>query len=129
MNGTLIRGWHELAPKVITFLATGLTSSALIAALHLFGIEIRPTLAVLVVGGISSVAAYIVRDKLLDLAPGQLSLKVLRFIVTSASAVTIVALAGQFGLDLSQWSPLIGVGLTLLGSVLGYTKSDVALAA
>lgn len=112
------------APKLIAFLATGLTSSLLIGVLAAFGIEISAVLAVIIVGGLSSVAAYVQRDNLLALAPGQFSLKVLTFIVTSVSATTIVATAAQLGLDLTPWAPVIGVVLTAVASALGFSKAD-----
>lgn len=112
------------APKLIAFLATGLTSTALIGVLAAFGVHIDAVLAAIIVGGLSSVAAYIKRDNLLQLAPGQFSLKVVTFIVTSVSATTIVATAAQLGFDLTPWAPVIGLVLTALASVLGFAKAD-----
>lgn len=123
------RAWTKLAPKVIAFLASGLTTSAVIGVLQLFGVTIKPELATMLVGGISTVAAFIIRDNLLALAPSQLSLKVVVFILSSTTAAGLVALLSQFGVDLSGWSWLIGVGLTAVGGLLGYSKTDYALAA
>jgi len=120
----LIRAWTQLAPKLVAFLSTGLTASGLIAALQLVGIHISAELATIVVGGIASVAAYIQRDRLLELAPGQLSLKVLAFIVTSASATTVVAIASELGADLTAHAPLIGAALTVIAALAGYFKAD-----
>lgn len=126
----LKRSALALAPKLIAFLATGLTASGLIAAVQWVGAvldqdwTISAPLATLIVGGTASVAAYIQRDKLLDLAPGQFAYKVIVFIVTSVSAVTVVAVAAELGLNLEQWSPLIGVALTAIATVLGYVKVD-----
>lgn len=116
--------WKSIAPKLVAFLATGLTASLLIGVGQFFGLTISAELAALVVAGVSSVAAYIQRDNLLSLAPGQISLKVITFIVTGASATGVVALAAQFGLPLDNYAAIIGAGLTLLGAVLGYTKAD-----
>lgn len=134
MNLELIRrSAAALAPKLIAFLATGLTASGLIAAVQWVGAllnqqwTISAPLAALIVGGTASVAAYIQRDKLLDLAPGQLAYKVIVFVLTSVSAVTVVTVAAELGFDLSQWSPLIGVALTALATILGYVKKDATI--
>ncbi|MDQ1113920.1 CHASE2 domain-containing sensor protein [Microbacterium testaceum] len=127
---TIRRGAKSLAPKLIAFLATGLTASGLIAALQWAGLvlgwtwTISPTLATMIVGGLASVAAFIQRDHLLDLAPAQLAGKVAVFVVTSISAVSVVAFAAEIGIDLSGWSPLIGAALTLLATAAGYVKAD-----
>lgn len=125
---------RALAPKLVAFLATGLTASGLIAALQWAGgvldwdLTISPTLATIVVGGLSSVAAYVQRDDLLELPPAQLASKVAVFMLTSLSAVTIVTVAGEFGIDLSSASPAIGAALTLIGAALGYAQSDHVIA-
>jgi len=119
------RAWGALAPKLVAFLATGLTVSGVLWAFQLVGLHVTPELATILVGGLSSVAAYIQRDGLLQLAPGQFSLKVIAFIVTSASATTLVALAREFGLDLAPHAPLIGSLLTVVAAAIGYLKSDV----
>ena len=125
MKNRILRAWSALAPKLVAFLATGLTTSGLVYAGSLFGVEISAPLAVIVVGGLSSVAAYIQSDpRLTQLGPGQFSLKVLTFIVTSASAATVVALLAEFGIDLSAHSGLVAAGLTVLAAVLGYAKAD-----
>lgn len=121
------RAWTRLAPKLVAFLATGLTSSGLLFVAQAFGITIAPELAVIIVGGLSSVAGVIQRDNLLTLAPGQLSLKVLAFILTSTTAAGLIALAGQLGFDLSPYSALIGIILTAVAGVIGYLKSDAAI--
>lgn len=129
MKKRIIRAWSALAPKLVAFLATGLTTSGLIYAGTLVGLEISAELAVILVGGISSVAAFIQSDpRLAQLGPGQFSLKVVTFIVTSASAATVVALLAEFGIDLSAHSALIGAGLTILAALLGYAKSDARAA-
>lgn len=120
----LIRAWTQLAPKLVAFLATGLTASGLLAALQLVGIHISAELATILVGGIASVAAVIQRDNLLELAPGQLSLKVIALIITSASGTTVLAIAGELGIDLTDHAPLITAVLTLLAAGVGYFKAD-----
>lgn len=122
----LKRHWGVLAPKLIAFLATGLTSSGVLYVLAAFGIQIAPTLAVIAVGGLSSVAAYIQRDNLLELGPGQFSLKVLAFILTSVTAAGVVALVAEFGVDLSPYSATISVVLTVAAGIVGYFRSDVS---
>src|SRR5690349_8245895 len=121
------RNWGRLAPKLIAFLATGLTSSGLLYVLAAFGIHIAPSLAVLLVGGLSTMASFIQRDNLLALAPGQLSLKVFAFALTSVSAATVIALAAEFGVDLTPYSPAIGIVLTVIAGIIGYFKSDAAI--
>ncbi len=120
------RQWAVLAPKLVAFLATGLTSSGVLYVLGAFGIQIAPTLAVIAVGGLSSVAAYIQRDNLLELGPGQFSLKVLAFILTSVTAAGVVSLVAEFGVDLSPYSATISVVLTVAAGIVGYFRSDVS---
>ena len=128
------RGGKALAPKLVAFLATGLTASMLIAVLQWAGgvlgwdLTISPTLATMVVGGLSSVAAYVQRDDLLDLPPAQLASKVVVFVLTSVSAVTIVGVAAEFDIDLAPATPVIGAALTLIGAILGYAKVDHVIA-
>jgi len=131
-DGTVARAWAALAPKLIAFLATGLTTSGVIALLALFGVTLKPELAVLIVGAVSTFAAWLLRDNILSLAPGQISLKVIAFLVTSVTVGGITAFASQLGLDLSPYSALIGVALTVAGTIVGYFKGDksnLALAA
>lgn len=124
MSDFIKRNWKTLAPKLVAFLATGLTASALIGAGQLFGLTISAELSTLLVAGVSSVAAFIQRDNLLNLAPGQFSLKVITFMVTGASATGIVVFANALGLNLDDWSWLIALVLTAAGSILGYQKAD-----
>ncbi|TAJ46371.1 MAG: hypothetical protein EPO52_17715 [Herbiconiux sp.] len=124
------RLWMQFAPKLIAFLATGLTASGLIWVIQylagLFGYDwtIPTELAVLLVGIVSTLAAYIQRDDLLQLPPREFAAKVLVFALTGISATGILSAAAAFGVDLSEYSPLITAGVTLLGAVLGYFKSD-----
>lgn len=124
MTTTILRLWTALAPKLVAFLATGLTASGLLLALQLVGLQISPTLAALIVGGISSTAAFIRRDRLLELAPGQLSLKVIAFIVTSASTATVLSVLAEFGVDLSGNAPLITALLSVAAALVGYFPAD-----
>jgi hypothetical protein len=126
----ITRDWHTLAPKLVAFLATGLTASGLIAvynwAASVLGWTwvLSPTLATIIVGIISSAAAYVQRDNLLTLAPGQIAGKVIVFVLTSTTVVTVVAIAAELGFDAAPWAPVITAALTILGAVLGYAKSD-----
>ncbi|WP_291052143.1 hypothetical protein [Herbiconiux sp.] len=119
-----------MAPKLIAFLATGMTASGRIWLIQcaggLFGYDLQmPTeLAVLLVGVVSTVAAYIQRDKLLHLAPREIASKVLIFTLTGISATGILLAATAFSVDLSGFSPLITAGVTILSAVLGYLKRD-----
>lgn len=123
---TIKRAWYKLAPKLIAFLATGLTASGLIALAAPFGIVISPELSAVLVGAVSTVAAFIIRDNLLALSPGQFSLKVVAFVVTSATAVGTVAFLQHFGVDLSQWTAVIGLVITGAGAIVGYLVPDQA---
>lgn len=121
----LERAWSALAPKLVAFLASGLTTSSLIIAAQFFGLTISTELALIVVGSVSTVASYIQSDPSLSgLRPGQFSLKVVTFMVTSATGVGVVAFLSELGLDLSAHAGLIGVILTLVATILGYMKMD-----
>lgn len=125
MTSTKItRAWSSIAPKLVAFLATGLTSSGLIWALQLFGVALSAELATSLVLGISSVAAYIQRDGLLSLPAAHFSRKVIAFIVTSASAVTVVSFAGQVGVDLTDHVPLVSAVLAVVTAAVGYFTRD-----
>ena len=123
----LKRHWVRLAPKLIAFLASGLTASGLLFVLAAFGIRLSPTLAVILVGAVSSIAAYVQRDRLLTLPPGQFSLKVLAFVLTSVTASGLIAFVSEFGVDLTPYSPAIGIVLTVVAAVVGYLKSDAVV--
>ncbi len=53
------RAWTDLEPKLIAFLATGLTATALVAAAAYVGIPIPDGLASLIVLIVSGIAGYI----------------------------------------------------------------------
>lgn len=124
------RLWTQFAPKLVAFLATGLTASGLIWVVQYLSdlvdhpIVVPTELAVLLVGIVSTLAAYIQRDKLLDLPPRELASKVVVFALTGISATGVLSAAAAFGIDLSEYSPLITAGVTVLGALLGYFKRD-----
>jgi hypothetical protein len=126
----IARAWSKLAPKLIAFLATGLTASAVIWAVGyvggLFGYEwhLTPELAMILVGAVSTVAGYIQRDHLLDLPANQIALKVLVFALSGITATGVLALASALGLDVTPYAPLITAAVTVLAGVIGYLKSD-----
>lgn len=53
------RAWHDLEPKVVAYLATGLTSTALIAFADYAGVRLDPSLAALIVILLGAIAGYI----------------------------------------------------------------------
>lgn len=53
------RAWHDLEPKVVAYLATGLTGTALIAGADYIGIKLDPSLAALIVILLGAIAGYI----------------------------------------------------------------------
>jgi len=127
---TLRRGWLALAPKLLAFLATGLSASALIGAFQFFTgltghpINIPTPTAVLLVGIISTTAAWAIRDKLLELPPRELAAKVAVFALSSVTASGVVAVLAAFGIDPAPYSAWITAGVTIAGAILGYIKKD-----
>jgi hypothetical protein len=57
------RAWSDLAPKLVAFLATGLTASAVIQVGTYFGIDVEPGLASVIVVVVGSIAGYFKTDK------------------------------------------------------------------
>jgi predicted deacylase len=53
------RAWHDIEPKVLAFLATGLTAGVVVEAGDYVGIHVSPALAVLVSTVVAAVAGYI----------------------------------------------------------------------
>lgn len=53
------RAWHDLEPKVLAFLATGLTVTGVIAAADYAGVHVSADQASLAVVIISAIAGYI----------------------------------------------------------------------
>ncbi len=58
-KNVLTRGWHDIEPKLLAFLATGLTATALIAAVDYVGIHLPDGLASLIVLIVGAIAGYI----------------------------------------------------------------------
>ena len=56
------RAWHDLAPKLLAYLATGLTGSAVVAVLAALNITIAPGLAATIVVVVGAIAGYFVPD-------------------------------------------------------------------
>lgn len=61
-GGTITRAWHDLAPKLLAFLASGLTASLLIAVASALGLEIPVELANAIVLAVGALAGYFVKD-------------------------------------------------------------------
>jgi hypothetical protein len=59
---TLVRVWSDLSRKLLAFLATGLTSTGVIAVLAYLGVHIDTTLATLIVTVLSGAAGYLVKE-------------------------------------------------------------------
>lgn len=53
------RAWHDVEPKVLAFLATGVTAGLVVEAGDYVGIHVSPALAVLVSTVVAAVAGYI----------------------------------------------------------------------
>lgn len=119
------RAWSKLAPQLIAFLATGLTSTGVLAVLAVVHIHVPLTIAALAVGFVSSVAAYIQRDKLLGLSAKVLSGKLAAFILTGTTATVVIGISSAFGCH----PPTYIVGLIVTGASLlaGYFKSDTTV--
>jgi hypothetical protein len=60
---TIKRAWNDVSRKLIAFLATGLTSTGLIAGLAYAGIHIDAPLATLLVVVVSAAAGYVKRER------------------------------------------------------------------
>ena len=58
-KNVLTRAWHDIEPKLLAFLATGLTATALIAAADYVGIHLPDGLASLIVLIVGGIAGYI----------------------------------------------------------------------
>lgn len=55
----LKRAWTDLEPKVVAFLATGLTATAVVSAADYVGVHLPDGLAALVVLIVGGIAAYV----------------------------------------------------------------------
>ena len=58
----LKRAWNDIAPKVLAYLATGLTGSAVVAVLALIHVTVAPGLAASIVVAVSAIAGYFMPD-------------------------------------------------------------------
>jgi hypothetical protein len=59
VKNVIHRAWNDIEPKLLTFLATGLTASLLIFVANYVGWNISPALASVAVVVISTVAGYL----------------------------------------------------------------------
>ena len=55
----LKREWHDLEPKLVAFLATGLTATALVSAADYVGVHLPSGLAGLIVLIVGGIAGYV----------------------------------------------------------------------
>jgi len=53
------RAWHDIEPKVLAFLATGVTAGLVVEAGDYAGVHVSPAVAVLVSTIIAAVAGYV----------------------------------------------------------------------
>jgi putative flippase GtrA len=53
------RAWTDLEPKLLAFLATGLTGTLIVGAADYVGVHIDPTLAVAVATVVATIAGYL----------------------------------------------------------------------
>ena len=58
-KSVITRDWNDLEPKLIAFLATGLTATALIQFAGYAGFALTPALASLIVVCVSAIAGYV----------------------------------------------------------------------
>lgn len=116
------RAWKALAPKLVAFLATGLTASTVIAVLHAVGIELDPGFAAYAVTIVSAVASYVVKDNLLDLPWNALAPKFIVFVLSSVTASGLVTFLSFIHVSIDP--AIAGVVVTLVSVILGYVKSD-----
>lgn len=58
-KNVVTRAWHDIEPKLLAFLATGLTATALIAAADYVGVHLPDGLASLIVLIVGGIAGYI----------------------------------------------------------------------
>lgn len=59
---TIRREWANVAPKVVTFAATGVTASGFVYVLGTLGVTVSPSLASVAVVIISAIAGYLKSD-------------------------------------------------------------------
>jgi len=63
------RAWHDIEPKVLAFLATGLTAGLVTEAANYVGVNINPGLAVVISTCVASIAGYIKKSTTKSEAP------------------------------------------------------------
>ncbi len=118
------REWTKFAPQLIAFLATGLTASGVLAVLSALHVHISLTLAALLVGFVSSVAAYIKKDDLLGDSAKVLGGKLAAFILTGTTATVVISVTSALG-----WHPptyIVGLIVTAASLLAGYFKRDTS---
>lgn len=119
----LRRAWTQFAPQVLAFLATGLTSSAVLTLLdYIPNVHIPATTVALVVGFVSTVAAFIQKDRALGDDAKTISGKLAAFVLSGVTVTAVVSVSSTFGLHLPEWAP--GVAVTVAGLIVGYLKAD-----
>lgn len=116
------REWTQFAPQLVAFVAAGVPTTVVVAVLAAVGIHIPMTLAVLLSGGVASVAAYIQKDDLLKDSAKQLAGKLAAFIVSGLTAATVIAVLSTLHVPIPGW--LASALPIVLGIVSGYFKSD-----
>ncbi len=126
------RAWLRLAPKLIAFLAGGLTPAVLIGfiawATYFFTggrvvFELDATLASLVVSALATVAGWWKADgALAGRSWNEISPKLLTLAISSGLVTTLVAILTQVGIEIPAW--VAGLGAAILPLVPGYFKAD-----
>jgi hypothetical protein len=58
-KNVLKRAWGDIEPKVLAFLATGLTGTLIVGAADYVGVHIDPTLAVAIATIVATIAGYL----------------------------------------------------------------------
>lgn len=123
IKADVVRAWTKFSPQFIAFLATGGVLTAIVALLDSFGVTYVPSpLAVLLVGGLSSIAAYIQKDHLLGESAKALTGKLAAFILAGFTTSTVVALFSALDVHVPSW--VVGLVVTLAGIIAGYIKTD-----
>lgn len=129
-----VREWSKLAPKLVAFLATGLSASALVAVVDQFaaafgwGWTISPTLATQIVLLVSTIAGWWYHDPTLGLLPPTVLAPKLVTLALSSGVVSIVlAILTSAGIGIP--AGVAGLLTALLPTIPGYLKNDYRTAA
>lgn len=130
----LAREWVKLAPKLVAFLATGLTASALVAVvdyltatLHL-GWAISPTLAAQIVLLVSTVAGWWYHDPTLGLLPPTvLAPKLVTLAASSGVVSMLIAIVANLGVPIP--AGVAALLTVVVPAIPGYLKNDFRPAA